>query len=153
MSHAMVLAADRKLPEFERLVWKQMRSGWVTVEGMFGPIVRPGGFHLPACYCETAKTVYHDLDLQADQQSLDVLRAYLSATLSTGETVELWGIWEGEYRNDQGGLSFVEDYARANQSPARRTRHTGGAVSFGPDASGSTPRRAKCLHHRAEEEK
>ena len=95
MSHAMVLAADRKLPEFERLVWKQMRSGRVTVEGMFGPIVRPGGFHLPACYCETAKTVYHDLDLQADQQSLDVLRAYLSDTLSTGETVELWGIWEG----------------------------------------------------------
>ena len=121
MSHAMVLAADRKLPEFERLVWKQMRSGRVTVEGMFGPIVRPGGFHLPVCYCETSKTVYHDLDLQADQQSLDVLRAYLSATLSTGETVELWGIWEGEYRNDQGGLSFVEDYARANQSPARRT--------------------------------
>ena len=35
--------------------------------------------------------------------------------------MELWGIWEGEYRNAQGGLSFVEDYARANQNPVRRT--------------------------------
>ena len=89
MSHAMVLAAGWPLPEFERLVWKQMKSGRVTVEGMFGPIVRPGGFNLPACRCETAKTVYHDLDLQADQQSLDALRAYLLDTLSPGETVEL----------------------------------------------------------------
>ena len=121
MSHAMVLAADRPLPEFERLVWKRMKSGRVTVEGLFGPIVRPGGFHLPACRCETAKTVYHNLDLQADQQSLDALRTYLLDTLSPGETVELWGIWEGEYRDDQGGLSLVEDYARANQTPARRT--------------------------------
>ena len=121
MSHAMVLAADRPLPEFEQLVWKQMKTGRLTIEGMFGPIVRPGGFHLPTCCCETAKTVYHDLDLQAAQQSLDALRAYLADTLSPGESVELWGIWEGEYRNAQGGLSFVEDYARANQNPVRRT--------------------------------
>ena len=121
MSYAMVLAADRPLPAFEQLVWKQMKTGRLTIEGLFGPIVRPGGFHLPTCCCETAKTVYHDLDLQADQQSLDALRAYLADTLSPGETVELWGIWEGEYRNAQGALSFVEDYARANQHPVRRT--------------------------------
>ena len=88
---------------------------------MFGPIVRPGGFHLPACCCETAKTVCHDPDLQADQQSLDALRAYLLDTLSPGESVELWGIWEGEYCSSQGALSFVEDCARANQNPVRRT--------------------------------
>ena len=95
MSHAMVLAADRPLPEFERLVWKRMKSGRLTVEGQFGPIVRPGGFNLPACRCETAKTVYHDLDLQEDQQSLDALRTYLLDTLSPGETVELWEFGSG----------------------------------------------------------
>ena len=121
MSHAMVLAADRPLPEFEQLVWKQMKTGRLTIEGMFGPIVRPGGFHLPTCCCETAKTVYHDLELQVDRQSLDALRGYLADTLSPGESVELWGIWEGEYRNAQGVLAFVEDYARANQNPVRRT--------------------------------
>ena len=57
---------------------------------------------LPACCCETVKTVCHDPDLQADQQSLDALRAYLLDTLSPGESVELWGIWEGEYRSSQG---------------------------------------------------
>ena len=121
MSHAMVLAADRPLPNLEQLVWKQMKTGRLTIEGMFVPIVRPGGFHLPACCCETAKTVYHDLELQVDRQSLDALRAYLADTLSPGESVELWGIWEGEYRNAQGVLAFVEDYACANQNPVRRT--------------------------------
>lgn len=124
MSYATILAADRPMPELRYRATQPVtvRSGRVSYEVSAGLFILNDGFDLRRCRCDTKKTCYSffhcgpgvsDLTLQAAKD-------YLSENLADGESVELWGIWEGEYPNERGELCFVEDYAKANQSPIRR---------------------------------
>ena len=124
MSYATILATDRPMPELRYRATQPvtLRSGRVSHEVSAGLFILSHGFDLRRCRCDTKKTCYSffhcgpvvsDLVLQAAKD-------YLGEHLAAGETAELWGIWEGEYRDERGEMRFVEDYARANRSPIRR---------------------------------
>ncbi len=124
MSYFTILAADRPLPElrYQATAPVTLRSGRISHEICAVLFILPHGFDLLKCHCDTQKTCYSFFNY--DSNSILVLQAlknYCSENLADGESVELWGIWEGEYPNEQGELVFVEDYARANQTPIRRT--------------------------------
>ena len=127
MSYATLLAADRPMPELRYEAPEletTIRCGRTTYVECPVLFILPNGFDLLKCCCETRKMYFYFLnfdDLLPSLTTVQTLKAYLSKHLAEGESVELWGIWEGEYPNEQGELVFVEDYAKANRSPIRRT--------------------------------
>ena len=125
MSYAVLLAADRPLPELscdlpEPQVFRT--DGYVIQLPSFFA-VRPADFDPRQGGCRCAKDIFHALELEgAPALLLPVLRDYLETNLSPGEAVELWGVWEGLRPGPDGRLAFAEDYARANRSPLRWAR-------------------------------
>ena len=123
MSYFTLLAADRPMPELQYQATRPvtLRSGRVSHEICASLFILPHGFDLLRCHCDTQKTCYSFFNYDSSALVLQALKNYCNENLADGESVELWGIWEGEYPNEQGELVFVEDYARANQTPIRRT--------------------------------
>ena len=125
MSYATILATDHPMPELRYRATQPvtLRSGRVSHEVSAGLFILSHGFDLRKCSCDTQKTYYSFFECGpvVSNLVLQTAKDYLSEHLAAGETAELWGIWQGEYPNERGELCFVEDYARANQSPIRRT--------------------------------
>lgn len=102
MSRVILLAADRPLPLLEPAFRRVRCTGRFTVE-TDGFSVRPHEYYRGAVdeLGLELKPFQYELDLEATQEDVNALRAYLAGHCRPGEQVELWNLWVGVDREDQ----------------------------------------------------
>lgn len=100
MSYVRLLAAGHPMPLYEA---PAPRVRTVSIGGVRHTIEENGFSVLEHEYyrsavdelCLTMKPCQYELDLRATEDDLNQFRAYLTAHLTPGEEVELWGLWVG----------------------------------------------------------
>ena len=102
MSRVILLAADRPLPLLEPAFRRVRCTGKFTVE-TDGFSVRPHEYYQSVVdeLGVELKPFRHELDLEATQEDVDALRAYLADHCRPGERIELWNVWVGVNREDR----------------------------------------------------
>ena len=123
MSYTVILAADRPFPALSHDFPdpQVFFTDGIPIQLPSFLSVRTADTDLRRCGCESAKRVFHALELEGKPAALlPVLRNYLRENLSPDGSAELWGVWEGLRPGPDGRLVFAEDYARANRNPVRR---------------------------------
>ena len=96
MSRVILLAADRPLPLLEPAFRRVRCTGRFTVE-TDGFSVRPHEYYRGAVdeLGLELKPFQYELDLEATQEDVNALRAYLAGHCRPGEQVELWNLGGG----------------------------------------------------------
>ena len=99
MSRVILLAADRPLPLLEPAFRRVRCTGRFTVE-TDGFSVRPHEYYRGGVdeLGLELKPFQYELDLEATQEDVNALRAYLAGHCRPGEQVELWNLWVSDIR-------------------------------------------------------